>query len=167
MIYDATVRREAAREASAAADRRADIAANRLDATARSMKELGDIGSGKASYMGKTGAAGVQAYRENRAAALGVRYAGQQKAAAYTAGDAELDKTLGAQIGMLATRTDKKSQADLKVLEQRRADLAKKYAGAASGSKLPTSVSVGEQTYARPANFTDAQWSEYVQSVGD
>jgi len=108
----------------------------------------------------------VQAYKENRAAALGVRYAGQQKAAAYTAGDAELDKTLGAQIGMLATRTDKKSQADLKVLEQRRADLAKKYAGAASGSKLPTSVSVGEQTYARPANFTDAQWSEYVQSVG-
>ena len=47
MIYDATVRREAAREASAAADRRANVAANRLDATERSMKELGDIGSGK------------------------------------------------------------------------------------------------------------------------
>ena len=165
-IVEATFRQMQSREASAAADRRADVVANRPDATERSMRELGDIGSGKSSYAGKTGPEGVKLYEENRARALGVRYAGQKKAAAYTAGDAELDKTLGAQIGMLATRTDKKSQADLKILEQRRADLARKYAGAASGSKLPTSVSVGEQTYDRPANFTDAQWSEYVQSVG-
>lgn len=119
MIYDATVRREAAREASAAADRRADIAANRLDATERSMKELGDIGSGKASYMGKTGAAGVQAYRENRAAALGARYAGQDKTVANALaleklmqGD-ETVKMLNLKNSQLIDKTDKASQAKL------------------------------------------------------
>jgi len=30
----------------------------------------------------------------------------------------------------------------------------------------PNSVTVGGQTYTRPANFTDAQWSAYKQSVG-
>jgi hypothetical protein len=30
----------------------------------------------------------------------------------------------------------------------------------------PNSVMVGGQTYTRPANFTDAQWSAYKQSVG-
>lgn len=30
----------------------------------------------------------------------------------------------------------------------------------------PNSVTVGNQTYTRPANFTDAQWSAYKQSVG-
>lgn len=29
-----------------------------------------------------------------------------------------------------------------------------------------TSVTVGGKTYSRPANFTDAQWSQYKQSVG-
>jgi hypothetical protein len=167
-IYDATIRQDAAREASAAADRRADIAANRLDATERSMKELGDIGSGKASYMGKTGAAGVQAYRENRAAALGARYEGPKKAAAYSPGDKKLHESLGEQIAMQVQQggTDAASVARLNRLRAEKDAIERKYAGAASGSKLPTSVSVGEQTYARPANFTDAQWSEYVQSVG-
>jgi hypothetical protein len=165
MIYDATVRREAAREASAAADRRADIAANRLDATARSMKELGDIGSGKASYMGKTGAAGVQAYRENRAAALGARYEGPKKAAAYSPGDAELDKTLGARIGMLATRTDEKSQAELKILRRDREELARKYAGAAGGAGR-TSGKPSQEVFmeaARKANpdASDAELEAY------
>jgi len=165
MIYDATVRREAAREASAAADRRADIAANRLDATARSMKELGDIGSGKASYMGKTGAAGVQAYKENRAAALGARYEGPKKAAAYTPGDAELDKTLGARIGMLATRTDEKSQAELKILRRDREELARKYAGAAGGAGR-TSGKPSQEVFmeaARKANpdASDAELEAY------
>lgn len=31
----------------------------------------------------------------------------------------------------------------------------------------PNSVTVGGQTYTRPANFTDAQWSAYKQSVGE
>ena len=168
MIYDATVRREAAREASAAADRRANVAANRLDATERSMKELGDIGSGKASYMGKTGAEGVKAYRENRAAALGARYEGPKKAAAYSPGDKKLHESLGEQIARRVEMgaTDAASMATLKRLRAEKDAIERKYAGAASGSKLPTSVSVGEQTYARPANFTDAQWSEYVESVG-
>jgi hypothetical protein len=168
MIFDAMVRQDAAREASAGADRRAAIAANKPSETERSMRELGDIGSGKASYMGKTGAAGVQAYRENRAAALGARYEGPKKAAAYSPGDAQLAKTLADQIAMQIQQggTDAKSVATLKRLRAEKDAIDRKYAGAASGSKLPTSVSVGEQTYARPANFTDAQWSEYIQSVG-
>jgi len=153
---------------NAAAAARVASAADRPDATERSMKELGDIGSGKASYMGKTGAAGVQAYRENRAAALGARYEGPKKAAAYSPGDAQLAKTLADQIAMQVQQggTDAKSIATLKRLRAEKDAVDRKYAGAASGSKLPTSVSVGEQTYARPANFTDAQWSEYIQSVG-
>jgi hypothetical protein len=167
-IVEATFKQMQSREASAAADRRAAVAANRPDATERSMRELGDIGSGKASYMGKTGAAGVQAYRENRAAALGARYEGQKKAAAYSPGDKKLHESLGEQIAMQVQQggTDAASVARLNRLRAEKDAIERKYAGAASGSKLPTSVSVGEQTYARPANFTDAQWSEYVQSVG-
>jgi len=118
-IVEATFKQMQSREASAAADRRADIAANRLDATERSMKELGDIGSGKASYMGKTGAAGVQAYRENRAAALGARYAGQDKTVANALaleklmqGD-ETVKMLNLKNSQLIDKTDKASQAKL------------------------------------------------------
>ena len=125
---------------NAAAAARVASAADRPDATERSMKELGDIGSGRASYMGKTGAEGVKAYRENRAAALGVRYEGQKKAVAYTPGDAELDKTLGARIGMLADKTDKQSLATLKMLEKQRADLRRKYAGAEVASNAATGV---------------------------
>jgi hypothetical protein len=163
-IVEATFKQMQSREASAAADRRADVVANRPDATERSMKELGDIGSGKASYMGKTGAAGVQAYRENRAAALGARYEGPKKAAAYTPGDAELDKTLGARIGMLATRTDEKSQAELKILKRDRAELARKYAGAggASGASGKPSQEVFMEA-ARKANpdASDAELEAY------
>jgi hypothetical protein len=37
---------------------------------------------------------------------------------------------------------------------------------AAAPTPSPNSVTVGGQTYTRPANFTDAQWSAYKQSVG-
>jgi hypothetical protein len=37
---------------------------------------------------------------------------------------------------------------------------------AAPATPSPNSVTVGGQTYTRPANFTDAQWSAYKQSVG-
>jgi hypothetical protein len=36
----------------------------------------------------------------------------------------------------------------------------------APAAPSPNSVTVGGQTYTRPANFTDAQWSAYKQSVG-
>jgi len=104
---------------NAAAAARVASAADRPDATERSMKELGDIGSGKASYMGKTGAAGVQAYRENRAAALGARYAGQDRTAANALaleklmqGD-EAVKMLNLKNSQLIDKTDKASQTKL------------------------------------------------------
>jgi hypothetical protein len=37
---------------------------------------------------------------------------------------------------------------------------------AAPATPSPNSVTVGSQTYTRPANFTDAQWNAYKQSVG-
>jgi hypothetical protein len=37
---------------------------------------------------------------------------------------------------------------------------------AAAPTPSPNSVTVGGQTYTRPANFTDAQWAAYKQSVG-
>ena len=37
---------------------------------------------------------------------------------------------------------------------------------AAPATPSPNSVTVGGQTYTRPANFTDAQWNAYKQSVG-
>jgi hypothetical protein len=37
---------------------------------------------------------------------------------------------------------------------------------AAPPAPSPNSVTVGGKTYTRPANFTDAQWSAYKQSVG-
>jgi hypothetical protein len=167
-VLEAMFAQERDNRNNAAAAARVASAADKPSETERSMRELGDIGSGKSSYMGKTGAAGVQAYRENRAAALGARYEGQKKAAAYSPGDAQLAKTLADQIAQQVAMggTDEKSVARLKRLRAEKDAVDRKYAGAASGSKLPTSVSVGEQTYARPANFTDAQWSEYVQSVG-
>jgi hypothetical protein len=36
----------------------------------------------------------------------------------------------------------------------------------APAAPAANSVTVGGQTYTRPANFTDAQWSAYKQSVG-
>ena len=142
MIFDAMVRQDAAREASAAADRRANVAANRLDATERSMKELGDIGSGKASYMGKTGAEGVQAYRENRAAALGARYAGQDKSTANALavekliqGD-ETVKLLNLQNVQLRNKTDKASQAQLATNEAEINRIRNRYKASIPGSNV-------------------------------
>jgi hypothetical protein len=153
---------------NAAAAARVASAADKPSETERMMKDIGAIASGKASYAGKTGAEGVQLYKENRAAVSGVRYEGPKKAAAYSPGDKKLHESLGEQIAMQVQQggTDAASVARLNRLRAEKDAIERKYAGAASGGKLPTSVSVGEQTYARPANFTDAQWSEYIQSVG-
>jgi hypothetical protein len=135
MIYDATVRREAAREASAAADRRAAAAADKPSETERMMKDIGAIASGKASYAGKTGAEGVQLYKENRAAVSGVRYEGPKKAAAYSPGDAQLVKGLADQVSLLAGSTDPKNIAKVKVLEDKIAAVDRKYAATRGGGK--------------------------------
>jgi hypothetical protein len=139
-IVDATFKQMQSREASAAADRRAEIAANRPGAEERMMKDIGDIGSGKSSYMGKTGAEGVQAYKENRAAVSGVRYAGQTKATAYTPGDAQLVKGLADQVSLLSGSTDPKNVARVKVLEDKIAAIDRKYAGAAK--KVATAADI-------------------------
>ena len=135
MIYDATVRREAAREASAAADRRAAVAGDKPSETERMMKDIGAIASGKASYAGKTGAEGVQLYKENRAAVSGVRYEGPKKAAAYSPGDAQLAKTLADQIAMQIQQggTDAASVARLNRLRAEKDAIDRKYAGAGGG----------------------------------
>ena len=135
MIYDATVRREAAREASAAADRRVTAAGDKPSETERMMKDIGAIASGKASYAGKTGAEGVQLYKENRAAVSGVRYEGQKKAASYTPGDAQLVKGLADQVSLLAGSTDPKNVAKVKVLEDKIAAVDRKYAATRGGGK--------------------------------
>ena len=132
-VLEAMYADERDRKNNAAAAARAAAVANRPSETERSMQDLSDIGSGKRSYMGQTGEKGLELYEKNRARALGARYEGPKKAATYSPGDAELDKTLGARIGMLATRTDEKSQAELKILRRDRADLARKYAGAGGG----------------------------------
>ena len=132
MIYDATVRREAAREASAAADRRVAAAGDKPSETERMMKDIGAIASGKASYAGKTGAEGVQLYKENRAAVSGVRYEGQKKAASYSPGDTQLVKGLADQVALLAGSSDPKNVAKVKVLEDKIAAVDRKYAGAAN-----------------------------------
>jgi len=51
---------------------------------------------------------------------------------------------------------------------QKKAGEDKTALGVAAAPAAPTanSVTVGGQTYTRPANFTDAQWSAYKQSVG-
>jgi hypothetical protein len=135
MIYDATVRREAAREASAAADRRVAAAGDKPSETERMMKDIGAIASGKASYAGKTGAEGVQLYKENRAAVSGVRYEGPKKAASYTPGDAQLVKGLADQVSLLAGSTDPKNVAKVKVLEDKIAAVDRKYAATRGGGK--------------------------------
>ena len=118
-IVEATFKQMQSREASAAADRRVDAAAGKLSAEERMMKDLGDIGSGKSSYMGKTGAEGVQAYRENRAAVSGVRYAGQDKSTnnaialeKLMQGD-ETVKMLNLRNLQLMDKTDQASQTKL------------------------------------------------------
>jgi len=140
MIYDATVRREAAREASAAADRRAAAAANRPSETERMMNDIGAIASGKASYGGETGAKGVELYEKNRARALGARYEGSKKAATYSPGDAQLVKGLADQVSLLSGSTDPKNVARVKVLEDKIAAIDRKYAGAAK--KIATAADI-------------------------
>jgi hypothetical protein len=83
------------------------------------MKDIGAIASGKASYAGKTGAEGVQLYKENRAAVSGVRYAGQDKTTANALaleklmqGD-EAVKMLNLKNSQLVDKTDKASQTKL------------------------------------------------------
>ena len=135
MIYDATVRQQAAREASAAADRRVTAAGDKPSETERMMKDIGAIASGKASYAGKTGAEGVQLYKENRAAVSGVRYEGQKKAASYSPGDAQLVKGLADQVALLAGSSDPKNVAKVKVLEDKIAAVDRKYAATRGGGK--------------------------------
>ncbi len=134
-IVDATFKQMQSREASAAADRRASAAANRPSAEERMMNDIGAIASGKSSYGGKTGAEGVQLYKENRAAVSGVRYAGPTKAAAYTPGDAQLVKGLADQVSLLSGNTDPKNVARVKVLEDKIAAIDKKYAGVGGAGK--------------------------------
>jgi len=134
-IVEATFKQMQSREASAAADRRANAAANRPSAEERMMNDIGAIASGKSSYGGKTGAEGVQLYKENRAAVSGVRYAGPTKAAAYTPGDAQLVKGLADQVSLLSGNTDPKNVARVKVLEDKIAAIDKKYAGVGGAGK--------------------------------
>jgi len=131
-IVEATFKQMQSREASAAADRRVAAAGDKPSETERMMKDIGAIASGKASYAGKTGAEGVQLYKENRAAVSGVRYEGQKKAASYSPGDAQLVKGLADQVSLLAASTDPKNVAKVKVLEDKIAAVDRKYAGAAN-----------------------------------
>jgi len=143
MIYDATVKQQAAREASAAADRRVAAAGDKPSETERMMKDIGAIASGKASYAGKTGAEGVQLYKENRAAVSGVRYEGPKKAAAYSPGDAQLVKGLADQVSLLAASTDPKNVAKVKVLEDKIAAVDRKYAATRGGGKSSANDPLG------------------------
>jgi hypothetical protein len=134
-IVEATFKQMQSREASAAADRRVAAAGDKPSETERMMKDIGAIASGKASYAGKTGAEGVQLYKENRAAVSGVRYEGPKKAASYTPGDAQLVKGLADQVSLLAGSTDPKNVAKVKVLEDKIAAVDRKYAATRGGGK--------------------------------
>ncbi len=134
-IVEATFKQMQSREASAAADRRVAAAADKPSETERMMKDIGAISSGKASYAGKTGAEGVQLYKENRAAVSGVRYEGQKKAASYSPGDAQLVKGLADQVALLAGSSDPKNVAKVKVLEDKIAAVDRKYAATRGGGK--------------------------------
>jgi hypothetical protein len=163
-IVDATFKQMQSREASAAADRRANAAANRPSAEERMMNDIGAIASGKSSYGGKTGAEGVQLYKENRAAVSGVRYAGPTKAAAYTPGDAQLVKGLADQVSLLSGSTDPKNVARVKALEDKIAAIDGKYAGAGGAGK--TSNKPSQEAFmeaARKANpdVSDAELEAY------
>jgi hypothetical protein len=137
-IVEATFKQMQSREASAAADRRAAVAGDKPSETERMMKDIGAIASGKASYAGKTGAEGVQLYKENRAAVSGVRYEGPKKAAAYSPGDAQLAKTLADQIAQQVAMggTDEKSVARLNRLRAEKDAVDRKYAATGGGGKV-------------------------------
>jgi hypothetical protein len=128
------------------------------------MNDIGAIASGKSSYGGKTGAEGVQLYKENRAAVSGVRYAGPTKAAAYTPGDAQLVKGLADQVSLLSGSTDPKNVARVKALEDKIAAIDGKYAGAGGAGK--TSNKPSQEAFmeaARKANpdVSDAELEAY------
>jgi hypothetical protein len=144
-IYDATIKQEAAREVSAAADRRLAAAGDKPSETERMMKDIGAIASGKASYAGKTGAEGVQLYKENRAAVSGVRYEGPKKAATYSPGDAQLAKTLADQIAQQVAMggTDEKSVARLNRLRAEKDAVDRKYAATGGGGKVSANDPLG------------------------
>jgi hypothetical protein len=163
-IVDATFKQMQSREASAAADRRATTAANRPSETERMMNDIGAIASGKSSYGGKTGAEGVQLYKENRAAVSGVRYAGPTKAAAYTPGDAQLVKGLADQVSLLSGNTDPKNVARVKVLEDKIAAIDRKYAGAGgagAASNKPSQDAFMEAARKANPDVSDAELEAY------
>ena len=171
MIYESTVKQQLAREAQAAAARTAAATADKPGETERMMTQLGAIQSGKASFAGKTGEEGAKAFQDSLgqigAGKYGARYTGPAaKPVTYSPADKKLAESLGDQLSFLATKpqTDKASQEKAARIRDALSTLEKKYTGASAA--LPTSVSTGGKTYARPANFTDAQWSAYVQSVG-
>lgn len=149
------------RENNAAADRRAAAAASRPGETERMMKDIGDIGSGKSSYMGKTGEEGVKAYKENRAAVSGVRYAGPTKAAAYSPGDAQLVKGLADQVSLLSGSTDPKNVARVKILEDKIAAIDRKYAGAGGGLNKPSLEAFMEAAKKANPGVSDAELEAY------
>ena len=149
--------------------------ARRPDAAERRLKKAEDILTGKESFAGKTGAEGLKLYKDSlsdlQAATLGARYTGPaaKQPVKYSPADETEAKMLGLKVSGLAGATDKKSLADLKRARDRLAELETKYASvrpAPGAAKLPTSVDVGGASYTRPPNFTDAQWSDYIQSVG-
>jgi hypothetical protein len=144
-IVEATFKQMQSREASAAADRRAAVAGDKPSETERMMKDIGAIASGKASYAGKTGAEGVQLYKENRAAVSGVRYEGPKKAAAYSPGDAQLAKTLADQIAQQVAMggTDEKSVARLNRLRAEKDAVDRKYAATGGGGKVSANDPLG------------------------
>ena len=172
MIYESTVKQQLAREAQAAAARTAASTADKPGETERMMAQLGAIQSGKASFAGKTGAEGAKAYQESLgqigAGKYGARYTGPApKPAAYSVEDTETLKNLGATRSFLATKSDEASRTKLARIEAEIARIKKPYGGVGgAGGALPSSVSADGQTYPRPANFTDAQWRAYIQSVG-
>ena len=143
----------------------------------RQLQKLDDILMGKATFAGKSGEEGATLYKASisdlGAAAYGVKHTGPApKAVKYSPADETRAKMLGLQMSNLEGKTDKVSVEKRKVLETAMSDLEQKYAAPAAtraapaGGKLPTSVDVGGTSYTRPPNFTDAQWRDYVQSVG-
>ena len=144
----------------------------------RQLQKLDDILMGKSTFAGKSGEEGATLYKASisdlGAAAYGVKHTGPTaKPVKYSPADETRAKMLGLQISGLEGKTDAKSMEKRKVLETAMGELEKKYATPAAtarpapgAARLPTSVDVGGTSYARPPNFTDAQWSDYVQSVG-
>ena len=176
-VFESEVKQQLAREAQKA--HAANM--NKPGETERMMTQLGAIQSGKASFAGKTGDAGVQAFQESLgqigAGKYGARYTGPDKGQANAIaleklmqGDNNV-KLLDLENFQLRKKTDKASQAKLAANSAEIETIRNRYraampSGGGAATTLPKSVTTGGKTYARPANFSDAQWSEYVKSVG-